>query len=357
MKPFQVRAPGRVCLFGEHSDYLGLNVIPTAISLAVEFKVNPRDDRKIRIEYSDLGQFDNFEIGEELEYRNSRDYVRSIFNILGRNGIIPNEGANIHVSGDIPLAAGLSSSSAFSIAGVLAVAQMAETKFTINEVVQLAFEAEVLEFGESGGMMDHFASAYGGIIHVDFGEEIRVTQLPAKLDGLVVGDSMEKQETVSDLRRIRTTVEEGYTILKRRIPDFDNRTTSVDEVTKHINELPNHCKSMTLATLKNRDLTEQALHVLEDKYPDKKELGRLLDEHHLILREGLERSTPKIERLISAAKMAGALGCKAIGSGGGGTMLSYAPGFEDEVSEAIKAAGGRPHRVKTTQGASVKFPN
>ena len=258
MKPFRVRAPGRVCLFGEHSDYLGLNVIPAAINLAIEFFIKPRDDKRVRVEYSDLGQTDSFVLSKELQYRNTRDYLRSIFNVLSRRGIAPSKGADIFVKGEIPLAAGLSSSSAFTVAGVLAVTQLAETELTLDETVQLAFDAEVREFGESGGMMDHFASVYGGVIHVDFGENTRISLLSDVLDGLVIGDSLEKKETVGDLRKIRTAVEEGYAYLRQMIPNFDNRSTSVNDVAKCIDELPMPSRLMTLTTLRNRDLTKEA---------------------------------------------------------------------------------------------------
>jgi galactokinase len=332
-----------------------LNVIPTAINLAIEFIVKPRNDRKVTVEYSDLLQTDSFRLGKELSFRSSRDYLRSVFNILARKSIIPSLGADIIVKGDIPVAAGLSSSSAFTVAGVLAVAQLAGTELTVNEAVQIAFDAEVREFGESGGMMDHFASVHGGIIHVDFDENIKVTKLPAALDGLVVGDSLEKQETVGDLRRIRTTVEEGYAYLKQQMAEFDNRSTSVNEVAEFIDNLPKQCRLMTLTTLRNRDLTEQALHVLEDESPEPEVIGDLLDQHHALLRDGLDRSTPKIEKLISVSKRAGALGCKVIGSGGGGTMLAYAPGCEDKVSTAIKSADGIPYRVKIAPGANIEI--
>jgi galactokinase len=355
MKPFRVRAPGRICLFGEHSDYLGLNVIPAAINLAVEFFVKPRDNQKVRVEYSDLGQTDSFELHKELQYKNTRDYLRSVFNVLSRRRIVPNKGADIFVKGEIPLAAGLSSSSAFTVAGVLAVAKLAETELPVDDVVQLAFDAEVREFGESGGMMDHFASVYGGIIHVDFGEQTSVTKLPDSLDGLVIGDSLEKQETVGDLRMIRTAVEEGYAYLRQKVSDFENRSTSVNEVAEYINELPMPSRLMTLTTLKNRDLTKQALEALQERTQKPKKIGALLDQHHSLLRDGLDRSTPKIEKLISKAKEAGALGCKVIGSGGGGTMLAYAPGIEDKVAETIRAAGGVPYKVNIAVGAAVQL--
>jgi galactokinase len=60
--PFLVRAPGRVCLFGEHSDYLGLDVIAAAIDMEIAIVAEPRTDNEVHISYSDLGEEDMFSL-------------------------------------------------------------------------------------------------------------------------------------------------------------------------------------------------------------------------------------------------------------------------------------------------------
>ena len=67
MRGFRVRAPGRVCLFGEHSDYLGLDVIAAAIDMAIELVVTPREDNVIHIEYNDLGDKEEFSLDSDIE--------------------------------------------------------------------------------------------------------------------------------------------------------------------------------------------------------------------------------------------------------------------------------------------------
>ena len=122
---FRVRAPGRICLFGEHSDYLGLDVIAAAIDMAIEIVANPREDNDIHVDYRDLGEQDEFSIDSEIEYRNKRDYIRSAFNVMRRKGFEPTQGWNLQVSGNIPIAVGLSSSSAMTIGAIMVVAEMA----------------------------------------------------------------------------------------------------------------------------------------------------------------------------------------------------------------------------------------
>ena len=114
-------------------------------------------------------------------------------------------------------------------------------------------------------------------------------------------------------------------------------------------------RDMTVTTIRNRDLTRKALNYLQVGKIDPHDFGKMIDDHHLLLKDGLKRSTEKIEKMISAAKDAGALGCKMNGSGGGGTMLAYAPGKEEEVADALTKAGGKPYIVNISNGASISY--
>ncbi|MHA1933972.1 MAG: mevalonate kinase family protein [Candidatus Thorarchaeota archaeon] len=352
-KPFQIRAPGRVCLFGEHSDYLGLDVITAAIDRYIEITASPREDGRVCINYIDLKEQDEFSLGEELEYRHNRDYVRSAFNVLSREGITAMHGWDLKVSGSIPIAGGLSSSTALAVASIMTAAEMAGKPLGKEDTVLYAFDAEVTEFGERGGMMDHFASVYGGIIHVEMTENQRVSMLPASIGSMVIGDSgVKKEDTVGDLSRIRKTVESEYRRISEVIPGFNPRTTVVSKVSKLLRAHPSESLGMAEASLRNRDLTARAFKLLGKSKLDENELGKMIDEHHGILRDGFKRSTLKIENMISAAKSAGAIGCKINGSGAGGTMLAYSAGQEMDVASAIQNVGGVTFIVNVGEGVS-----
>ncbi|TFG08315.1 GHMP kinase [Candidatus Thorarchaeota archaeon] len=351
---FRVRVPGRVCLFGEHSDYLGLDVISASIDRYIELSVAPREDDVVTILYSDLDEKEHFSAESEAAYLKKRDYVRSAFNTIRRRGSRSLPGADITVAGRIPIAAGLSSSSALTVGAILVFARLAGLHLTPDDVARVAFQAEVLEFGESGGKQDHFTIAYGGIVHLDVGNDYRVTQLPAELSGLVIGNSGEqKEDTVGDLAHLRGTIEEEYETIKESIEEFDPRETDLEKVQSSSSQAQTVPRRMAEATLQNRDLTARAKKLLSKKIPNSEKLGQLIDDHHAILRDGLGRSTKKIERMIRAAKTAGALGCKINGSGGGGTILAYAPGKEREVMDAIESASGTAFEVSVGQGASL----
>ena len=201
--------------------------------------------------------------------------------------------------------------------------------------------------------MDHYATAVGGVIHVNTVDNL-VTKLPAKLETFVIGDSGEKKkDTVGDLRYIKETVECEYEKIGDQIESFDRRSTPINMVYELKKRRPSKEGRMAEATLRNRNLTNRAFRLLRDPAPDSNELGMMLREHHEILRDDLERSTSKIERMITAAYDAGALGSKMNGSGGGGTMMAYAPGQETDVASAIEKAGGTAYIVKVSEGVTL----
>jgi galactokinase len=354
MREFKAVAPGRVCLFGEHSDYLGLDVIPAAISLCIQIDAIPRDDDRVLVDYVDLGECDEFKIGKRVEYRHHRDYIRSAFNVFLKNGFTPQNGVNLRVRGNLPIAGGLSSSSALSVAAVLVVAYLSGVPLTKSQLARLAFQSEVVEFGESGGMQDHLASAYGGVIHLDLGNDYRVTEIPIELNSFVIGDSREeKSDTVGDIRYIKTTVEKEYEEIRKSIPSFDRRKTPLNKVYELNKSRSYPERQMAEATLRNRNLTQRAFSFLLSGNANPKEIGDMLKEHHEILKDGLHRSTERIERLITAAYDAGALGCKINGSGGGGTMMAYSDRNHQEIASAIEDAGGKAFIVRVGKGATL----
>jgi len=234
----------------------------------------------------------------------------------------------------------------------MVIAQLSGCKLKSEDVALRAYDSEVAEFGESGGNMDHFASAVGGVIHVNM-KNNSVSRLPARLDSIVIGDSEEKKkDTVGDLRYIRTTVEREYELISQKITSFDRRATPVNSVYELGRSRPTKERSMAEATLRNRDLTTRALRVLGNEEPNHQELGNMLREHHEILRDSLDRSTPKIEQMIKAAYSAGALGCKINGSGGGGTMMAYCVGNAAEIVSSITEVGGKAFVVKIGSGVT-----
>ena len=120
MKELNVLAPGRITLFGEHQDYLGLPVIPVAINRFIRVK-GYKIQNEFEIALPDIKEKKNFKSTNlEINY-NKRDYLTAGVKVLQDEGIIDSTlGAKVQINGDIPLQVGLSSSSAMISAKRLA---------------------------------------------------------------------------------------------------------------------------------------------------------------------------------------------------------------------------------------------
>jgi len=200
-------------------------------------------------------------------------------------------------------------------------------------------------------MMDHYTSALGGTVYIDCGGDIAVETLKRPLHGFVLGDSLEPKDTVGVLGQSKTDALLGVRLMEERMPGFHFRTSTADVVAPFLDALPERARRKVYANVVNWEITGAAKRLLETGPFDPAAFGTLIDRHHAMLRDGIGVSTPKLERMIEAAKTAGALGAKVNGSGGGGTMIAYAPGCEAKVVEAIDRAGGRAGVVTIDTGA------
>ena len=349
-KQISVSAPGRICLFGEHQDYLGLPVITAAINLRIHVAGNFSNDDKVRIDCPDVGEYDAFSLLYPLRYSKERDYFKSALNILNRAGFDLQQAVDVTVKGTIPINSGTSSSSALIVAWITYLLRMADDKRSLDPLIiaRLAHEAEVLEFREPGGMMDHYATALGGVQFISFENGTQPDALPVQLGTFVLGDSREPKDTKGILSRVKNGALDGLDIVGKDIHSI----TKDDAETLEKKSAANQAKILR-AQIINRQITTVARALMQTKPFDHAQFGHLLSKHHEQLRDGLGISTPKIERMLDAAKNAGALGGKINGSGGGGCMFAYTPKNAEEVAKAIARVGGNAYVVKVDEGVKI----
>jgi galactokinase len=347
-----------VCLFGEHQDYLGLPVVPLAISLRVAVEGARRADMNVNLDLPDIGSKDSFSLEGPLVYRRERDYFRSAVNVMRRFGCTFSSGFDCVVHGEVPISAGTSSSSALVVSWVSFLARMSDEGWDLGpeECARLAHAAEVLEFNEPGGMMDQYTASFGGLLSIAFHPAVRVERLNASLGSFVLGDSGEPKDTMAILARVKNRVLAIMQRLAERNPEFSLHAAAVEDVERFGGELTVEEKALLRGTIRNRDLTREAVRLLRGTSVDHREIGRLLDEHQAVLRDVLKISTPKIDALLDAALGAGAYGGKINGSGGGGCMFVYAPENAEAVARAIESAGGRAYIVHGDTGVRVDPP-
>jgi len=358
-------APGRICLFGEHQDYLKFPVIAASIGLGIfiEFKgFHEPDDAQIIIEMPDMGEIRTIDLNIPIAYEGKRDYIASSINGLAREGIVATKGFTACITGTLPINAGASSSSALVVAWLNLLAHLFSTaKEPVDPFLRArwANQAEVGEFGEAGGFMDHVTSSVGGILFVR--HDFTVEKLPVPEDLFVVlADSEQKKQTVDDLKRLRASVEsqvaqvmkvrKGFSITDDK---FCNEKFVASNATSGLKLKQDY--PMVYANLQNGIITKKALAAFKSKKPSTKIIGDLVNQHFGYLRDYSHISTEKIDAMVEAALEAGAVGAKINGSGFGGTMFALCDTKEaqDAVRQAISGAGGKVFLVNISDGANI----
>jgi len=353
-KEISVSAPGRICLFGEHQDYLGLPIIAGAINLRISIRGSLRKDRQINISLSDLNKEKNFllDLDKELTYSSKRDYLISAINVLRRSGISLPNGLDCCIHGTIPINSGTASSSALVVAWIKYLLEAAKEKNDQHPetIAKLAFLSEVAEFKEPGGKMDHYTSSLGGIICIHFDRKIKVKRLKNSLKEFVLADSLQRKDTTCTLAAIKKNVFDAIEIVRKKIKDYNLKSPLNSEIREEIEKLPSLQKKLLKGTIMTRDLTAEGEALFKSDEFDHVRFGKLLTSQQDILRDYLQISTPKINRMIETSLEAEALGAKINGSGEGGCIFAYTPEKAEQVAEALRKLDTKAYIVQIDDG-------
>jgi len=358
--------PSRLCLFGEHLDYHSLEVITIAIDLRFNAEISKRTDGMavIRIkdesidtlnQKNDYLSYEKFEydLTKELVYENSRDYFKSCFNVIKKRGYDISCGFDIKMDSDIPIGKGMCSSSTMIVVLIKAVLEVidADIKDNMSGIAQMGYEAEVAEFNEPGGKMDHMASAHGGICRFDFTDienpvMEKIEALPK--GGFILFDSRQRKDTIKVLATARKPVEIAVELLG--VNGIRELNLKIIETT----DIPNEYKKPVMAALQNYDILKKFVKENSAGSLSPQRFGELLYAHHKKLRDGLSISTPAIEEILDTAIENGALGGKLNGTGGGGCCYVFAHEKDlVKIKDAVEKKGYPARIIHTDKGASV----
>ena len=328
-------APARICLYGDHQDYLNLPVIAIAIDRYIEVYAKSNLAEGLYINKLDIRKKDIIDYSKEYNSTSRTDFLRIALKVLKKHGCIPNKGYDINISSNIPINSGLSSSSALTVAWIqfLLKSYLPDKKIDYKILAELAYETEVTETGSSGGKMDQFTISNGGTIFLNtLNNKIHSYNYNFSNVDLVVGVSNAGKDTRGMLKKLKSNQLLALETIKNLFPEFDVYNNDTYDYNTCYESLDQDLRPYFTAAIKNFDITKAADNELRKDAPDIKTLGKLMTNHHNLLRDELKITTDEIDQMIDICNSMGTYGSKIVGSGGGGSIVAI---FDKNISEAV----------------------
>jgi len=332
------RAPGRVNLIGEHTDYNDGFVMPAALEFYTWVAAAKREDRVLDA-YSAL-------FGEKISLsldtldgpprRHWSDFIRGVAAALQNSGH-KLAGANLVIHGEVPLGAGLSSSASLEVATALALSSLAGIDVPRLELMKLCQKAEHEFVGTRCGIMDQFVAVYGAAGHALMLDcrSLEYQLLPMPHDfRLVVCNSMVRHELASgEYNRRRADCEEGVKILQPHLPGIralrDVEVADL-ETWKHLLSATVYRRCRHVIMENQRVLA--AAKALQSGEADR--FGQLMYQSHASLRDDYQVSCRELDLLVElASSRPGVYGARMTGGGFGGCTINL---LRAEASDSFK---------------------
>jgi galactokinase len=370
-RPRVFSAPGRVNLIGEHTDYNDGFVLPMAIDRRTYVAAAPRDDRTIRVASTNEGGRIEFEIGGEYssgyDWANWRGYVYGMAECLRRDEF-DLRGADLLISSDVPIGAGLSSSAALEISTGFALLHISGQMADPVDLALAGQRAEREFAGTKCGIMDQYIACLGVEGHallIDCRSlEYRAAPIDLERARVVICDSMVKHNLASgEYNRRRAECEEGVRRLAKYLPDIQAlRDVEIDDFDLYAGALPEVIRRRCNHVITENARTIAAVGALERA--DLLQFGKLMYASHESLRRDYEVSCRELDLLVAiASRCDGVMGARMTGGGFGGcTVNLVAPDSVDEFITTVsreyeKETAMRPniHICQPSAGARVEL--
>jgi galactokinase len=363
------RAPGRVNLIGEHTDYNEGSVLPAAIGFSCWVAIAPRSDRKLTL-YSE-----NFNESVEADLDNLKvhatgkwaDYPLGVAWALEQAGYRLC-GANLYILGQVPLGAGLSSSAALEVSAGFALMHLAKHSIPLKELALLCQRAENEFVGARCGIMDQFVSCHGragSVMLLDCRSlDFQLLRLPPKVH-LVICNTMVRHELGRSEYNIRRgQCEEGVHQLSKALPGIRAlRDVSLADLEEHRELLSAIVYQRCRHVVTENARTHWAAAAFESG--EIATLRQLMTDSHRSLRDDYEVSCRELDIMVELAmQQRGVLGARMTGGGFGGCTINLVQAAEsdrfcDRVAEGYQAAIGRRPDIyvcEASNGAGIAEP-
>jgi len=346
-----VRAPGRVNLIGEHTDYNDGYVLPIAIDRCVLVAALTRKDRTVRLRAIDFNAQVVFSLNNvtHAERRRWSNYQRGVAVVLEERGFsLP--GVDVAFSSDVPIGAGLSSSAAIEVSMAITWQTLAGFELSRPDLALLCQRAENTFVGVNCGIMDQFISALGqenAALLIDCRSLAhRPVALPEGVVVVVMDTVKQRGLADSAYNTRRAECEEGVRLLCAHLPGIIAlRDVSVAEFERHADELPTDVRKRCQHVIGENQRVLDGIEALESG--DAAAFGELMDASHRSLRDDYEVSCAELDAMVEAAWEApGVIGARMTGAGFGGCAVALvevaqAEAFSQQVAAAYEKATGR----------------
>ena len=321
------RAPGRVNLIGEHTDYNDGFVMPVAIDFSCYSAIRSRSDRTLSV-YSQQFQ-------ENIEFNLDRlvgppkkhwtDYVRGVAAVLRDEGY-PLKGADLLIDGQVPIGSGLSSSASIEVSSALALTSLGGITVPLGTLARLCQRAENEYTGARCGIMDQFVSCFGrqdqALLLDCRSLEMTYLALPPNVR-LVICNTMVRHELAAgEYNERRASCERSIEAIRKFLPNIRAlRDLTLEDLEKYgslLSEIDfRRCRHVITENARVIDAKEALGHV------DLARFGRLMYQSHNSLNHDYEVSCRELNLMVSLARnLPGVYGARMTGGGFGGCTIN-----------------------------------
>ena len=317
------RAPGRIEILGNHTDYNGGLVLTSTVDQFVWTMGIPSAETILHsIDYDETVRFNPNNLGGLTEQHWS-NYARGVYwafnrrhhSVLGLTGVI---------HGDIPQDGGLGSSAAMEVSLVNLISHISKLKILPKAKAMLAYEAERLFCGISCGVMDQFTSQLGKsntLLGIHCGNMITQDVTISENITFIVLNSMVTRSARDILNERRTECLKALTTLTEANWDIHSLSAISSSDLPSVSEILDEVLTNRVThVVKENQRVRDGIAAINDN--NLEALGKIMIASHISSRDLFEVSHPKLETLMEIAQQRkGILGCRLTGAGLGGNLL------------------------------------
>ena len=365
-RPSIFRAPGRVNLIGEHTDYNDGFVMPAAIGFYTWVATSARPDRTLHVHSGEFHETIDLSLDSLAgpPRKHWSDFVRGVAAVLQSRGV-QLSGSNMIIQGQVPMGAGLSSSASLEVATGLALLAISQAEVPQLELVKICQRAEHEYVGTRCGIMDQFIAVYassGHALMIDC-RSLDYQSLSIPDDArLVICNSMVKHVLASgEYNRRRAECEAGVKVFRMNSPAVHAlRDVTMVDLANHETELPEVVYRRCRHVISENERVIKAATALEER--NLRAFGELMAESHRSLRDDYEVSCAELDTMVDLAnQVEGVYGARMTGGGFGGCTVNIVraecvAGFARDVVQGYEQATNIAPKIyvcSSAHGAAV----